>query len=443
MKCIRDEKTCYEDGMIFLRLTYWLLALIGISVLCTGLDAAPAYAAEFDSPREHRLAYRAHKELENEDYEACLDVLSSYISENESPAATLFVLQAQAHSGLGQESKALATYARAAKLYPENELILRNYAVTSQQAGRMTQAARLFERAQAQGGDAELLYQAGAAWFQTKHYSRAAKVIQQLIARRAEPKMEWVELLVYSLIQDRQWRQAENQLRNLLHDRPGNADLWRMLAHIRSEQGDLLGAASALELAYDIGHAGAKKWRDVASMYASAGVPMMAVRAMRKGMGESPEPEHCWRMGRLYAQALRIDAAVEWMDKALARERRPGWLLEKAQMLYSHQRYAHSREAATAAAKAYPEVRGEAWMLAGYAAWQKQDWQTAKEAFALAAKVEETASRAAACLQTMNRILESQHKIRMADSSSGRPRMGSDAETGERAGVNQNRDHHS
>jgi tetratricopeptide (TPR) repeat protein len=252
-----------------------------------------------------------------------------------------------------------------------------------------------------------------------------------------------VELLVYSLVRDKQWKQAERQLQDLLHDCPGNADLWRMLAHIRSEQDDLLGAASALELACDIGHAGAKEWRDLASMYAAAGVPLMAVRAMRKGIGSSPEPEHCWRMGRLYADALRTDKALKWMNKALASKNNPDWLLAKAQMLYAHQHYDHCRKAAIAAAESHPDVRGKAWMLAGYAAWQKQDWQAAKKAFVLAEKIQETASRAAACLQTVNRILDSEHKIRMADSDSGRPQMDSAAASGLGQGLQRSRDQHS
>ena len=169
-------------------------------------------------------------------------------------------------------------------------------------------------------------------------------------------------------------------------------------------------------------------------MYAAAGLPLVAVKALHHGLAENPEPEHCWRMGRLYAEALRVDAAVQWMDRALARKDNPEWRLEKARLLYAHERYAQSRKAAVQAAKTDFQQQGQAWLLAGYAAWQEQDWIGAKNAFARAERIEETASRAASCLQTVERILESAHKIRLAGAQRGLPSMDTDVADNVNAG---------
>jgi tetratricopeptide (TPR) repeat protein len=254
--------------------------------------------------------------------------------------------------------------------------------------------------------------------------------MHRLLSTAEKQKTEWLELLVYALIQEEKWIQAENRVHSLLSKRPNDPRLWQLLAHVRSQQKDLLGAASALELAYDLDQPEKKKWRDLASMYAAAGVPLMAVQAMQRGLEESPQPGHCWRMGRLYAQALRIDHAVQWMDKALSRKDNPEWHLEKADLLYAHEQYDRCREAAIRAAESSSGLRGRAWLLAGYAAWQAQDWIQAKEAFSRARQVEETAARAAACLQTVERILKYEQGSRLADSHSALPGMPRPAQSG-------------
>lgn len=390
------------------------LVLAGTCFFGTG----PGFGAEFRNSAEHRLAYKAQQKLEQEEHQACVELLQPYLNRHEKPAATLFVLCAKAQSELDQTGDALDTYSRAAKLYPENSLILQNYAVTSYQAGRLHQAARLFERASGQGESdesEELLYQAAAVWFEVKEYSRAGQVMQGLLGKTKNPKTEWVELLVYSLVHAKKWDQAEDRLQHVISQRPDNFKLWQLLAHVRSQQDDMLGAASALELAYDLKEPDKKKWRDLASMYAAAGVPLMAVKAMDKGLGDEPDARHYWRMGQLYAQALRIDEAVKWMDRALAVKDNPDWHLDQARLLYTHERFARCREAARQAVETGSEQQGEAWMLAGYAAWQEQDWDGARQAFAQAKKSKQTASRAATCLQTVERILESERKIRLAD----------------------------
>jgi len=374
--------------------------------------------AEFANQREHRLAYEAQQKMDHKAYRACRDLLQPYLADHEHPAPTLFLLLARAQTELGQKRAALATYSRAAAIYPNNALILRNYAVISQEMGRLSQAARLFEQSYAHGGSAELLYFAGAAWFEAQAYSRAARAVSRLINKTNKVKTNWVELLVYSLVRNKQWKQAEPRVQTLLARRTDDSDLWQLLAHVRSQQGNILGAATALQVAYSLNEPGKMKWLDLAGMYAAAGVPLMAANAMHKGLNQEPGPEDCWRMGRYYADALRIEKAVQWMDKALNQKDDPEWQMEKAYFLYVHGRYAQCREAALQAAGTGSK-QGEAWMLAGYAAWQEQNWLEAKSAFAQAKKREQTAVRAASCLQSVQQILDSEQKIRMLEMQTG------------------------
>ncbi|MFO7802477.1 MAG: tetratricopeptide repeat protein [Desulfovermiculus sp.] len=400
MLCIH-QKICLALGLLF----------IGV------MQANSLWAAEFANQKEHRLAYKVQQKMDEGAYQECRQLLKPYFAAHDRPSPTLFVLLGQVQTELEQDQEALKTYERAAKLYPDNVLILRNYAATCLQSGRLTQAARLLERAHAHNGSSELLYQAGGAWFEAEEYSRAAQATQRLLQGTQKPKTEWVELLVYSLVRLQKWDRAEARLQDLIDRRPNTCKLWELLASVRSRQDNILGAASALEVAYAIDHPGKKKWRDLASMYAAADVPLMAVKAMRNSLADNPGPEECWRMGRLWVQAMRIDQGIEWMDRALAQTEKPKWYLDKAHVLYSHGRYSQCREAAIRAAELESKLRGEAWMLAGYAAWQEQDWQGAQEAFARAKEVKETASRAASCLQTMEQILNSEQEIRLAGNS--------------------------
>jgi tetratricopeptide (TPR) repeat protein len=122
-------------------------------------------------------------------------------------------------------------------------------------------------------------------------------------------------------------------VQSLIDRRTGDPELWQLLAHVRSQQGNILGAATALQLAYRLNEPGKMKWRDLAGMYAAAGVPLMAAKAMHKGLNQDPRSEDCWRLGRYYADALRIEKAVQWMDKALKQKDDPEWQMEKAHFL--------------------------------------------------------------------------------------------------------------
>ncbi|MBS3780856.1 MAG: hypothetical protein KGY41_10710, partial [Desulfovermiculus sp.] len=190
-----------------------------------GLGSVPCLAADFANTKEHRLAYEAQQKLEQEDYQACIQLLKPHLNKRERPAASLFVLYAQALKEMGQEMEAVHIYARAAELYPQDGLIQRNYAVSNLQAGRLAQAARLFERAFEQDGSKELLHQAGAAWFEAKEYEHAARIMQHLVGKTKKPKEAWVELLVYSLVQAHKWTEAENRLQSLLNHRPNSSKL--------------------------------------------------------------------------------------------------------------------------------------------------------------------------------------------------------------------------
>ena len=92
-----------------------LLVLLVCCGLC-GLGAVHGLGAEFESSKEHRLAYDAHQKLEKDEYQECIRILTPYISDHERPAATLFVLYAQARGELGQIKKALDIYSRAAEI---------------------------------------------------------------------------------------------------------------------------------------------------------------------------------------------------------------------------------------------------------------------------------------------------------------------------------------
>ncbi len=392
-------------------------SLVVALLLMVVMQANSLQAAEFANQKEHRLAYKVQQKMEEGAYQECRELLRPYFAAHDRPSPTLFVLLGQVQTELEQDQEALKTYKRAAKLYPDNVLILRNYAARCLQSGRLTQAARLLERAHAHNGSRELLYQAGGAWFEAKEYSRAAQATQRLLQETQKPKTEWVELLVYSLVRLQKWERAEVRLQVLIDRRPNTCKLWELLAFVRSRRDNILGAASALEVAYAIDHPGKKKWRDLASMYAAADVPLMAVRALRKSLTDNPGPEDCWHMGRLWVQALRIDQGIEWMDQALGQAEKPKWHLDKAHVLYSHGPYAQCRDSGIRSAQLDPGLRGEAWMLAGYASWQEQDWRGAKKAFARAKEVKETASRAASCLQTMEQILSSEQEMRLAGKS--------------------------
>ena len=296
---------------------FWIL-ILGLGLMCGWAGQDAGWAAQFHNRQEHALAYKAQQDLEKGKPRECVHRISPYLAKEETPAATLFVLCARAQRELGRTREALSTYARAAGLYPQNALVLRNYAQTCLDLDRLSEAAEILERVFALEKDPKLLYQAGAAWYQAGRFQKAVLVLQRLLGTTQDRPEEWITLLTYSLVQDKQWEQAETLMHGLLQKKPQAAHLWRLLAHVRLEQDDLLGGASALYVAYSLNPPLPKKWQDLASLYASARVPLMAVQVLQGHKGDKLSAALCWQMGQLYAQALRLKSALDWMDRALA-----------------------------------------------------------------------------------------------------------------------------
>ncbi|MEE8398783.1 MAG: tetratricopeptide repeat protein [Desulfobacterales bacterium] len=275
---------------------------------------------------------------------------------------------------------------------PSDENMLLNYAITTYETEMFTEAAPLFERLYEvkEKKDAKFLHQAAICWYQVENFDEAKRILKRLIALPGDPKAEWYQMIINICMELEQMDEAEGYIRQFLAMVPLNADYWRLLAQMRLNKEDYKGGAGALEISYFIKTPKkAKNWEDLADLFAYLNAPLRSAQNLEKAYKSEGAPtkvEKRLQLVEAYARALRVEKAVDHLDKIIAEKPTTKLYLEKGKLLYDALRVKAAIVALDQAIK-LDRKNGEALVLKGFAAWDLKDWKTSRKAFTAASQI--------------------------------------------------------
>lgn len=376
-----------------------------------GLLAAPETHAATSGvkhlpERARQVVYEAQKALDKKQYEKARKLLQEYLEKKPDQIhASFYTLLGNAWYLDGHSQKAYEAYQKGYDMDSRSLSLCMNLAKTSYELKKYHEAGTLFEQAYtlAEKPDGELLYQAGAAYFQAKDYAGAKRVLERLFDSRVKMQKAWLELLIHTAVELKEWEEAEQPLLAFLEQNPLEADYWELLAQIRLKQEKYESAASALEIAYRIAPPEKSQWKELAHIYLHLNVPLQAIRCLEQAYGPNPSATECDELAGIYAKAQRMDQAVHYLDMALRQEPSASRYLEKAKLYYRHGLCREAMEALKMCLTLEPS-NGQAHLLAGFCTWELGDIPAAKQALSLAAKDQPYRNEALTALEALEKL---------------------------------------
>lgn len=359
-------------------------------------------------PREEQKAlYEAQQSVGRNEYQKAGQLLQEYLETHpDRPASPLlFYALGNAWYLNGNPGKAYQAYQKGYELYPSSFKLCANLAATAYEIRNYSQAGTLFEKAYrlSRPAKAELLYQAGTAYYQADAFGKARTVLRRLLRTGSEADSSWLQLFVHVCLKLGDRKNAEKVLEKFLNRNPKETEYWRLLYQIRIGRNDHRGAAGALEVLCEIGPGTRKDREELANLYFYLNIPLKGARALEKAYGPGPGPGECEKLSRAYAQAQRPDKAIHYLDMAIRQERTSARLLEKGKLHYERGQWDAAITSLRESLRMNPENRF-ARLLLGYCAMEKGDITLARESFLKASEGKKYRKEALSALEILKDI---------------------------------------
>jgi len=214
---------------------------------------------------------------------------------------------------------------------------------------------------------------------------RALPMVRQL-ARNAsgEARLKWREMLLHLYLRLKMTPEARAYARQLAHENPGEARWWKALTHVELSAGRYAEALAALTVygyLQPLTETEQQLWAD---LNLQLDIPGQAAPVYARLLKKKNDPKLLEKLISAYRQAGRYDEALALLDRHWADD--PAKRLLRADLLYSARRFAEAAEAYRQTALKSKEAAGQAWLMAGYAAWQVNDLETSRQAFRRASR---------------------------------------------------------
>ena len=107
----------------------------------------------------------------------------------------------------------------------------------------------------------------------------------------------------------------------------------------------------------------------------------MAIRCLKTAYGENIPHKQKIKIAKIYARTQRFEKGIEYLDAAYKAKPSAQLLFEKGRMLYDAMEYKKAITALEQCIKMDPEF-GQAYILAGFSAWNISDFKKARSSFA-------------------------------------------------------------
>ena len=320
--------------------------------------------------------------------------------------------------------KALPHYRAALKSYPEFRAAWVNLGRCSYELEEYPTAATAFHRAYLLGIEKEpqFLYFTALAWLGAGQRHEALNYLAQLFKNHPENiKLEWREAYVriclatdqprralpfIELLSEKttgkrklQWQETRLQqylvlemnekalayAQELIQADPLRAQWWQGLAHLHLGKNRYRQALVALLIKGYLKPLDEAEMRLLADLNQILGIPQEAVRYYETIARGGLDIELTRRLADGYRALHQPGPALDWVEQGLAQKADPTLFMLQGELFFELKKYREAEAAFTAAARA-PAQAGQAWLMAGYAAWNEGEYEQARKNLTAAAK---------------------------------------------------------
>lgn len=379
-----------------------------ILLLAALLIVGPAQASRPKLPPDvHQALYDAQEALKAGKPSKARRILEDHLKSRPKAAhPMIYSLLGGAWHDMGDDGRALSAYEKGLALDPGSYPLHVNAGNAAYELERFAVAADHFLKASdlTTGDDGpDLRYQAAVAAYQGQDPGRSREILERLLKTRPSAPADWLRLYVHACLDLGEAGAATSRLESLLEQTPDAAEYWRLLARLRSENGDDPGAAAALEIAHALAAPSAQEAETLAALYQHLGFSFKALVLLETLWDPNPSPEQLDRLAELAAAASLTDRAAAFLDRRIAIQPDIDARVRKARYLIDAGRWNAARQSLDACLREAPN-HALARLLMGHCAMETGDLNMAETALAGAVEDDVYGDQARAALHAVKQM---------------------------------------
>ena len=238
------------------------------------------------------------------------------------------------------------------------------------------------------------------------HYKRALPLVQELAAHATgREKIRWQETRLHIYLQTDDLAQAHSYATTLSRNDCTVAKWWKALVHIHLSLGHYPQALDTLIVYGFLSPLTREEKKLCADLSLQLQIPARAVHTYETILAETQETPIIQRLVNAYRQLGKGDKALNLLNHFDPTACDPEILLLKGDLLYEAKAFESANEAFSMAAQGDGPKKGQAWLMAGYAAWHHNDLKGSRSAFEKAARFKGHRKDAMAAMAQLERTI--------------------------------------
>ena len=234
---------------------------------------------------------------------------------------------------------------------------------------------------------------------------RALPLIRDLAAQSSpQGRTEWQEILLYQYLQLDMQTEALALANELTRRHCTTAKWWKALAQVHLSAGRYPEALTALTIYGFLAPLSIPEKKLRADLYLQLNIPGKAAAQYHEILNDQFDEAVLRNLVLAYERLDQYPEALDLLTHYAPGTENPGLLMLKADLYYALKRYPEAENIYRRVALKKKADAGQAWMMAGYAAWQGEDINAGRRAFEEAVKDSRYRKAARLALQQMGKL---------------------------------------
>ena len=219
---------------------------------------------------------------------------------------------------------------------------------------------------------------------------------------------QWQEILLYQYVQLEMKKKALDLAMHLTQSAPTVEKWWKALANIHLNEGRYEEALAALIIYSFLETPDRTEKKLLADLSLEVGIPVKAAPIYEGCLKESADKAMLKRLVYAYRQLGRPEKALERIRAFPENSGEADLILLSAELYYTLEQYEQAASAYRRAAGEKGDHQGRAWLMAGYSAWQSDNFTESRQAFKRAAEYGQQKKSALKALEELKKVMNKQ-----------------------------------
>ena len=396
---------------LFTPVIFMLVYSVFLTIPAIAFAREAAFYQKKLSPVAVRLLFEVQELSRSGEYQKGLQRFEKFSASHDKELPVLLkFIAANLNFQLERYLESVKFYRRVLEQAPEFYAVYENLGMALMMMESYKPAAEIFLKAALflPEKQLKLKYQAAIAFLYGEAFGKARSLLVELLEAHPKPPAAWLKALIQA-----HWRLAETKAALSVAGRlvdlyPAVIEHWRLYGQIALSAGEYQLALSAYKVLQSSGQTSVKERKLVARIYQQLQLSGAAAAAWESVLAENePSSQEFETLVALYRQSGQVDKALKTLDRL--QKLKPGTAIDfrRGKILYYAGRYREAFAIFTKLEK-IPEEDGYQYLLAGYCAWNENDFPAAATSWNKAVDYPAWRDRSLNLLRTLKPWLEAE-----------------------------------